>query len=430
MSDRAPTPPTPAEARRVWWQVGLTGFGGPAGQIALLHRLVVEERGWLDERAFLRGLNFCMLLPGPEAQQLATWIGWRLHGVRGALVAGSLFVLPGAVLMLVLAAAYAEFGSVPLVSAAFLGIKAAVLALVLEAVLRIGRRALGRPLAYAIAGAAFLALAAFAVPFPLVVLAAGVLGALTLHPLGAPATAPTAPVAGPSAVRVLAIGLSLWFVPLFALAAWLGPDHRLVEIGGFLSALAVVTFGGAYTVLAWVAQAAVTTFGWLSAGEMLDGLGLAETTPGPLILVLEFVGYLAAWRAPAPFEPWLAGTLGALLAVWVTFVPCFIWVLLGAAHVERLAARPRLAGALAGITAAAVGVIAQLGAWSAVSTLFARRAPLEWGGLAADLPVLASFDLHAGLLATLALALTFFARWGPLRMLGACALGGVLLALA
>jgi len=429
MSD---APPTFAEARRVWWQIGLTGFGGPAGQIALLHRLVVEERRWIDERAFLRGLNFCMLLPGPEAQQLATWIGWRLHGVRGALTAGTLFVLPGALLILALAAAYAEFGTRPQVAAAFLGIKAAVIALVLEAVLRVGRRALKRSLAWGFAAAALFAIGAFAVPFPLVVLGAGIGGALLAGPLGAHDGdgAPTVVLPpGPSPLRVLAVGLTLWLAPLFALAVLLGRDHRLVEVGGFLSALAVVTFGGAYTVLAWVAQAGVATFGWLTPGEMLDGLGLAETTPGPLILVLEFVGYLAAYRAPAPFEPWLAGTLGALLAVWVTFVPCFVWVLLGAAHVERLAARPRLGGALAGITAAAVGVIAHLGLWSALATLFASRAPTTWGPITVELPVLASFDGRAVVLTVLALTLTFVLRWGVLAMLGAAAAAGLALAL-
>ena len=225
---------------------------------------------------------------------------------------------------------------------------------------------------------------------------------------------------------MLSVGLVWWFAPLFALGFWLGPDHRLIEIGQFLATLAVVTFGGAYTVLAWVAQAAVTTFGWLAPGEMLDGLGLAETTPGPLILVLEFVGYLAAYRAPLPFEPWVAGVLGAALAVWVTFVPCFIWVLLGAAHVERLAARPRLGGALAGITAAAVGVILNLGLWSALATLFTARAHLAFGPLAFDAPVLASFDLRAGALSALALVLTFGLRWGVLPMLGACAFAGTL----
>jgi chromate transporter len=429
MSDRLPSF---AEARRVWWQVGLTGFGGPAGQIALLHRLVVEERRWLDERAFLRGLNFCMLLPGPEAQQLATWIGWRLHGVRGALVAGTLFVLPGALLILALAAGYAAYGQRPLVAAAFLGIKAAVIALVLEAVLRVGRRALHGPTAWAFAGLALLAIGACGAPFPLVVIGAGLAGAACSTALGASRgdDAPVAPPRpGPSSLRVLAIGLALWSAPLLALGAALGAEHRLVEVGGFLSALAIVTFGGAYTVLAWVAQAAVTTFGWLTPGEMLDGLGLAETTPGPLILVLEFVGYLAAYRAPAPFEPWVAGMLGAALAVWVTFVPCFIWVLLGAAHVERLAARPRLGGALAGITAAAVGVIAHLGLWSAFATLFAQRAPIAWGPFALDAPVWSSLDPRAALLTALALLLTFVLRWGVLAMLGACALGGAALAL-
>jgi chromate transporter len=427
MSD---APPTFAEARRVWWQVGLTGFGGPAGQIALLHRLVVEERGWLDERAFLRGLEFCMLLPGPEAQQLATWIGWRLHGVPGALTAGTLFVLPGALLIVALAAGYAAFGGSPLVAAAFLGVKAAVIALVLEAVLRVGRRALHGPAAWVLAASALLAIGALGVPFPLVVLGAGLAGAALSDALRAragPADPPRPSQPAPSPARVLAIGLTLWLAPLFALGALLGPDHRLVEVGGFLGALPVVTFGGAYTVLAWVAQAAVATFGWLTPGEMLDGLGLAETTPGPLILVLEFVGYLAAYRAPAPFEPWLAGTLGALLAVWVTFVPCFIWVLLGAAQVERIAARPRLAGALAGITAAAAGVIAHLGLWSALATLFAARTPLEWGPFAFQAPVPASLDAGAAALTLLALVLTFGLRWNVLAMLGACGAAGVAL---
>jgi len=418
-------------------RIGLISFGGPAGQIALMHREIVEERGWIAEEDYLHALNFCHLLPGPEAQQLATWIGWRLHGWPGGLAAGLLFVIPGAAVILALSALYAVAAQLSWLQALFLGVKAAVLVIVVQALLRIAGRALDTRLKQALALGAFAALFLFDLPFPLVVLGAGAIGLaaaatrpdwLALKPAGeAPAAAPRPWRTTLGAVLVCG---AAWAAPLILVALTLGRDHVLWEIGAFFSQLALVTFGGAYAVLAYMAQEAVQGFGWLQPGEMADGLGLAETTPGPLILVTQFVGFLAAFRAPEPFGPFLAGFLGAALTTWVSFAPCFLWIFALAPWIDRLGQAVWLKGGLAAVTAAVVGVIANLTAWFALHVLFARVATLEAGPLRLSWPDLASFDWRAGALAVAALVLAFGAKWGVLRLLGAAALGGLALGLA
>jgi chromate transporter len=375
--DAEPGAPGFREALRVWLRIGCLSFGGPAGQIALMHREVVEERGWLGEGEYLNALNFCMLLPGPEAMQLATYAGWRLHGVRGGLAAGLLFVLPGALVVLTLAMLYTALGDVPLIQAAFLGIKAAVLVIVIEALLRISRRALEERKHYVVAGAAFVAIFFFTIPFPLIGLAAGLAGLLLAG--GDGRTAPAAPAGvAPRTLRTVLIWLGIWLLPLALLWMWLGGEHVLVEVGLFFSKLAVVTFGGAYAVLAYMGQAAVESHGWLAPGEMLDGLGLAETTPGPLILVTEFVGYLAAARSTGEISIPL-GLAGAAVTLWMTFAPCFLWIFAGAPYVVRIGRSPRLRAALQGITAAVVGVILNLSIWFGLNVL-APGIEERWAG--------------------------------------------------
>lgn len=403
-------------------RVGLLGFGGPAGQIALMHRVFVEERGWLGERRFLHALNFCMLLPGPEAQQLATYIGWLLHGVRGGLVAGLLFILPGAALVMALSAVYAVWGELAWVAAAFYGLKAAVLAIVLAALQAIAKRALKGPLRLALAGAAFIALFVFDAPFPAVVLGAGLIGLLMHKGMAQAGDDAEEAAAGPApsaraAYAAAAAALVLWLAPVLGLALWLGPDSVWSALAGFFSWMAVVTFGGAYAVLAYVAQEAVATHGWLAPGEMLDGLGLAETTPGPLILVLQFVGFLAAYRDPGVLPPLVAGVLGGLLTLWVTFAPCFVWIFAGGPHIERLRRAKPLAGALAAITAAVAGVILNLALWFAFHVLFAKMGALSWGPMRLAWPDWASLDLWALALSGLAIALLFFFRRGVIQTL-------------
>ncbi len=382
------TAPTLGELTRTFARIGCLSFGGPAGQIALMHGEIVEQRGWVNEDAFLRALNFCHLLPGPEAQQLATWIGWKLHGVRGGMIAGLLFVIPGAAVILALSLLYVAAAGLAWFGALFLGIKAAVIAVVFQALLRIGGRALGTRFKQAIALAAFAALAGLALPFPLVVLGAGTLGmiAAVRHPewlalKPASGAAPALPSAGRLIGRTLlttALWLAIWLIPLAALALILGPHHVLVTIGAFFAKLAVVTFGGAYAVLAYMAQQAVGTHHWLTTPEMADGLGLAETTPGPLIMVTQFVGFLGAYRAPAPFTPIAAGLIGAAITTWMTFAPCFLWIFAAAPWLERLEHARRLQGALAAITAAVVGVIASLALWFAVQVLYRPGAGVDW----------------------------------------------------
>ncbi len=421
---------------RVFARIGLLSFGGPAGQIALMHRELVEERQWIAEEDFLHALNFCHLLPGPEAQQLATWIGWRLHGWRGGLAAGLLFVIPGAVIILTLSVLYAIAANLAWVEALFLGVKAAVLAIVVQALLRIAGRALDTRVKRVLAGAAFVGLFLFDLPFPLIVLGAGVIGMVVaakrpdLLALKLGKASEVLPDR-PWRTTVLSIALwgTVWAAPMLLIAVTLGQDHVLWEIGAFFSQLAIVTFGGAYAVLAYMAQEAVQGFGWLQPGEMADGLGLAETTPGPLILVTQFVGYLAAFRAPEPFSPLVAGLLGAGLTTWVTFAPCFMWIFAFAPWIDRLSNAVRIKGGLAAVTAAVVGVIANLTAWFALHVLFAEVGQRQFGPLRLYWPDLSSFDWRAGILAVLACGLAFGLKWSVLRILAVCAAGGMALSL-
>lgn len=409
-----------SELVRTFWRIGILSFGGPAGQIALMHRVLVDEKGWIDERRYLRGLNFCMLLPGPEAMQLATYVGWTLHGVRGGLVAGLLFVLPGAAVVLALSMLYVAFGRLPLVEALFFGVKAAVLAIVVEALLRVARRALSGARDWLLAAAAFLALFVFGLPFPLVIAAAGLFGFLATRETADGAVPAPAVRAGRTALTVL-VWLLVWLAPLALLAAAFGPAHVFVTVGLFFSKLAIVTFGGAYAVLAYMAQQAVETHGWLTAGEMIDGLGLAETTPGPLILVTEFVGYLAGYRQAGGV--W-GGVAAAVVTLWVTFAPCFLWIFAAAPYVERLAAMPRLSGALAAITAAVVGVIANLTLWFGLHVLFREVGALPTGTGAMPWPVWPTLDpASLALVAVAAIALLRFHAGIPLTLALCAALG-------
>jgi chromate transporter len=430
------------EAVRVWARIAALSFGGPAGQIAVMHRILIDEKRWIGERRFLHALNFCMLLPGPEAQQLATYIGWLLHGVRGGLVAGFLFVLPGALAILALSWVYVLYGNVGPVAALFFGLKAAVLAIVVQAVVRVGGRALKSRGARALAAAAFVAIFFFGVQFPLLVLAAGLIGwiaglrgstafagrghgAGSEGLLDADSALGDGPVLHPPArARMAAFVLAfLWLAPVAALFAVAGPDSIWTEIATFFSKMAVVTFGGAYAVLAYVAQAGVQQYHWLTATEMLDGLGLAETTPGPLIMVTQFVGFLAAFRQAVGMSPLLAGTLGAILTTWVTFLPCFIWIFLGAPFIEQLRDNKALASALGAITAAVVGVILNLALWFALHYLFARH--IRIGAL--DWPIATSLDPYALFLSAAAMLLLFVLKRSVILTLALCALGGAVL---
>jgi chromate transporter len=436
-----------AEALRVWTKIGFLSFGGPAGQVALMHRELVEERKWIDEERFLHALNYCMLLPGPEAQQLATYIGWLLHKTRGGLAAGLLFILPGFFAILGLSLLYATLRELPAVAALFFGLKAAVLAVVIEAVIRIGKRALKSRLLHALAALAFVAIFFFDAPFPALVLAAGVFGFFgsRLRPEAFPAPSNVAARADattliermaaagelshtrpslPRALGVLAVCGALWSLPLAALAVAFGKDSVFVQEGIFFSKAAVVTFGGAYAVLAYVAQRAVDTFGWLAPGEMLDGLGLAETTPGPLILVVEFVGCVGAYRHPGELAPVTAAVLGAVITVWVTFVPCFLWIFLGAPYIEALRGHRSLYAALSAITAAVVGVILNLSIWFGLHVIFRSVVERRFGPLHLQVPVLASVDMAALVLALLALLAMFRWKLGlPKTLAASAALG-------
>jgi chromate transporter len=437
------------EAFRVWLRVAALSFGGPAGQIAVMHRILVEEKRWVSESRFLHALNYCMLLPGPEAQQLATYIGWLMHRTLGGIMAGGLFILPGIIAIMALSWIYALYGQVGIVAALFFGLKAAVLAIVLDAVVRIGRKALKNRVMVGIAAAAFVAIFFLDVPFPLIVLAAGLIGfiggraGLESFQVGGghgsadghadrdsllgdelPAHArPT--VAG--SVKVSAVWLALWLVPVGAILATLGTQNVFAQIARFFSVMAVVTFGGAYAVLAYVAQQAVESYGWLAPGEMLDGLGMAETTPGPLIMVLQFVGFMAAFRDPGSLSPLLAGTLGGLLATWVTFTPCFLWIFLGAPFIERIRGNRALSAALSAITAAVVGVILNLAIWFAVHTIFAAVRPLRFGPVAFDAPAFSSVRVWALVLAAAAIAAMFRFKVGMIPTLVACSAAGVAL---
>lgn len=421
-----------AEATWLWLKVGLLGFGGPAGQIALMHRLIVEEKRWIDEARFLHALNYCMLLPGPEAQQLAVYIGWLLHRVKGGLIAGLLFIAPGALVMLALSVVYVTLGHVAEVQGLLFGIQAAVLAIVVDAVARIGRKALKTGAARAMAVAAFVALFFFEAPFPLLVATAAAVG-FALRPAAAgDAAGVEAKVAAARAtegrffVLTLVIGGALWAAPTAAAALIPGLPASFADIGVFFSKVAVVTFGGAYAVLAYVAQQAVEAYGWLEPGEMITGLGLAETTPGPLIMVVQFVGFLGAYRDPGSLPPMAAGILGAALTVWVTFVPCFMWIFLGAPYVERLRGLRRLNGALGMITAAVVGVIANLALWFALHVVFASIDEHRLGWLRLLIPRPDSINVPAAVLSLAALIAMLVFRAHMLVVLAASALAGLL----
>ncbi|CAA9472197.1 MAG: Chromate transport protein ChrA [uncultured Solirubrobacteraceae bacterium] len=436
------------EAVRTWLLISLQTFGGPAGQIAVMQRILVDERRWIGSQRFLHALNYCMLLPGPEAQQLAIYIGWLLNGRRGGLVAGTLFVLPGVLALLALSAIYVAFGETTAVSALFAGLAPAVLAIVIQAVRRVAGRALSHPALIAIAVAAFLALTVFGIPFPAVVAVAAAAGWLLgrrrpgalagrggEHAADGPAPLVSddalhaeRPTTG-RALRVIAAGAALWAAPMIAVALLAGTGSVFVEQGLFFSGAALVTFGGAYAVLAYVAQRAVEVYGWLAPGEMVRGLALAETTPGPLIMVVQFVAFLGAYRDPGGLDPWLAALIGALLTTWVTFVPCFVFIFLGAPYVERLRGNQALSAALTGITAAVVGVIANLALYFALHTLFAGTRGVDAGPLALELPVLETLRPVSLAIAIAAGVMIFRWRWSVLRTLGACAALGLLSAL-
>jgi chromate transporter len=450
----APSFPTLSEAVRVWARIALLSFGGPAGQIAVMHRILVEEKRWIGENRFLHALNFCMLLPGPEAQQLCIYIGWLLHRTLGGFIAGVLFVLPGLISIMGLSWLYAVYGNVGFVEALFFGLKAAVLAIVLQAVFRIGSRALRNRAMVFVAAASFIAIFVFDIPFPIIIAAAALIGYLgarsgwkafesggghgaigKIHiadadsALGEAIPAHARP-SRPHTLRMSAICLLLWLAPTIMLLLLLGFGHVFTDIALFFSGMAVVTFGGAYAVLAWVAQEAVGTFGWLAPGEMLDGLGMAETTPGPLIMVTQFVGFMGAFRDPGTLSPLLAGTLGGLLTTWVTFAPCFLWIFLGAPYIERLRENTALSAALAGITAAVVGVILNLALWFGLHVLFDEVRVFTGFGMALDVPLLRSIDPAAAFLTAAALVAVFRFKVGLIPVLMGCAAAGVLLYLA
>ena len=434
------------EAFWVWLRVAVLSFGGPAGQIAVMHRILVEEKNWISESRFLHALNYCMLLPGPEAQQLATYIGWLLHRTAGGIMAGGLFILPGVIAIMGLSYVYAAYGNVGFVEAMFFGLKAAVLAIVVQAVVRVGKRALRNRVMMALAAIAFVAIFFFNVPFPIIIVAAGAIGYLGAksgrpefaaleHGGGNKKAAAVDSLLGeelpdhvrPSVARALKVSsvwLLLWVVPVAAVLAGLGQANVFSQISLFFSKMAMVTFGGAYAVLAYVAQQAVEHYHWLQPREMLDGLGMAETTPGPLIMVLQFVGFMAAYRDPGTLSPMLAATLGGLLATWVTFIPCFLWIFLGAPYIETLRGNKGLAGALTAITTAVVGVILNLSIWFALHTLFRQTTPVRWFGLSFDMPVWSSLDLAAFVLAAAAATAIFRLNIGMLWVLaGSCAAG-------
>ncbi|WP_245424695.1 chromate efflux transporter [Shinella zoogloeoides] len=437
------------EALRVWARVAALSFGGPAGQIAVMHRIVVDEKRWIGESRFLHALNYCMLLPGPEAQQLAVYIGWLMHRTWGGLAAGLLFILPGFLSILALSYVYVIFGDAGVVEGLFVGLKAAVLAVVVQAVFRIGSRALVNPAMIAIAAGAFIAIFAFKVPFPLIILVAAIVGyagsrsgsrlfrtasghaaahGAVLQDRDSLLGEGTPAHARPDllwSLKISAVLLGLWLGPVALIAVFAGGGNVFTEIGIFFSKMAVVTFGGAYAALAYVAQEAVQHYGWLRPGEMLDGLGMAETTPGPLIMVLQFVGFLGAYRDPGSLDPMVAATFAAILTTWVTFVPCFLWIFLGAPFIEKLRGNAALSGALSAITAAVVGVILNLAVWFAIHTLFGRVTVLAAGPFHIELPVLATIVLPSALLAAAAAFALFRLKASVLLTLGLAALAGI-----
>jgi chromate transporter len=437
------------EACLVWLRVAALSFGGPAGQIAVMHRIIVDEKRWIGEARFLHALSYCTLLPGPEAQQLATYIGWLMHRTRGGIMAGGLFVLPGIFAIMALSFIYAGWGHVGVVAALFFGLKSAVLAVVLQAVVRVGGRALRNNVLIGIAAAAFIAIFFFNVAFPVIIIAAGLIGwfggrtGSTLFQAGGHGgakkgiadadsllgeTLPAhAQVTVAGSLRVASVWLALWLVPVILVLATLGVDNTFGQIAIFFCKMAVVTFGGAYAVLAYVAQQAVEHYHWLRPGEMLDGLGMAETTPGPLIMVTQFVGFMAAFRDPGGLNPMVAGTLGGLLTTWVTFMPCFLWIFLGAPFIEALRGNKALGGALTAITAAVVGVILNLAIWFALHTWFHDSWPVRGFGFSFDAPVLPSLDPWALALSAAAIVAIFRFKAGMIPTLLACSAAGIVL---
>jgi len=437
------------EAMKVWTRVAALSFGGPAGQIAVMHRIVVEEKRWIGEHRFLQALNYCTLLPGPEATQLAIYIGWLMHKTKGGVVAGTLFVLPGILALMALSWIYVLLGKVTLVQGLFFGLKAAVLVIVIEAVLRVGRRALKNNVMRGIAAAAFVAIFFYDAPFPLIIVAAALLGWLggrfgwkpflsngghgkvgdkQVEDAESLLGEETPLHARPNlrwSLGISSLFLALWLVPVAVIWATLGLDNTFTQIALFFSKMAVVTFGGAYAVLAYVAQQAVDNYHWVTPGEMLDGLGMAETTPGPLIMVTQFVGFLGAWRTPGPLNPVLAGTLGGLLTTWVTFTPCFLWIFFGAPFVEALRANKALAAALGAVTAAVVGVILNLAVWFALHVLFGELRDIRWFGAHLEVPVLASANIPSMILALAAAVAVFRFKAGMVPVLLASSAVGV-----
>ncbi|CAN1571181.1 2A51, chromate transporter, chromate ion transporter (CHR) family [Rhabdaerophilaceae bacterium] len=415
----APELPTLGTLFRTFFRIGCLSFGGASGQIAMMHREIVDEKRWLPEPEFIAGLNFCTLLPGPEAQQLATYIGWRLHGIMGGAITGALFVLPGALLILLLAHAYMLGASVPAVQSLLLGVKAAVIAIILEAVLKFGRRALSSTALRMLAISAFVAMMLFGAPFPIVVVVAALIGVLIGRNTLAPSyEAPSKPINIPWAAA--GVCLFLWWLPVGVAALIFGPGHLLVEIGLFFSKLAVITFGGAYALLAYLTDQAVAR-SWVTATQMLDALGFAETTPGPTILVNPFVAFLAGWQREASAGmAWLCG----LMALWTTFAPSFLWIFVGGPSLDRIYANRALRSALAGISAAVVGIIATVGAKFAILVLFPLSELVSFGPFSilapSGLP-----DWRALGLGAFALGLSFVAHWPMLRMLAVVALAGL-----
>jgi chromate transporter len=411
-----------AEAVRAWGRIGVLSFGGPTAQIALMHRVIVDEKKWLTEQQFLNALGFCMMLPGPEAMQLATYCGWRLHGLKGGLAAGLLFVLPGALVVLALAMIYVAFGKVPSVEALFLGIKAAVLVIVVEALLRIAKRALNSTDHWVLAGFSFVAIFFLALSFPLIVLFAAAYGFIRggdKH--DSYASRPSITTTPLKTARTIVAWLLIWFMPLLLLAALAGQGHVLTQLAWFFSKLAVVTFGGAYAVLAYMGQDVVLRHHWLDAGQMMDGLGLAETTPGPLILVTEFVGYVAAYLHGTGTPALAMGLLGALVALWATFAPCFLWIFAGAPYIDWISWQPRLRAALSAITAAVVGVILNLAVWFALHVFFARVEQVKQGPLMLWVPDLVTLDWRVVFLALVSGYLLLLRHWGIAPVLGVAA---------
>ncbi len=420
VTDRAPTL---SEATRVWGRIGILSFGGPAAQIALMHREIVEERSWLTEKQFMNALSFCMLLPGPEAMQLATFAGWRLHGITGGLIAGLLFVVPGACVILALASIYAAFGDVPLVNALFLGVKAAVVIIVVEALLRVAKKALVSTGHWVIAALAFVGIFVLDLPYPLIIAFAAAYGFLVADKaiettIGEPAKLQPAS----KTASTLAVWSFIWLAPLVLLIA-LAPDSLLAALGIFFSKLAVVTFGGAYAVLAYMAQEVVGLRGWLTAQEMMDGLGLAETTPGPLILVTQFVGFIAAEKQLG----YGAAVAASIVTLWATFAPCFLWIFVGAPYIDWLGTRPKLKGALDAITAAVVGVILNLSLWFGLHVFFGEVSNVESKWISTWVPTLDTLDWRPLVLAAVAAIMLLFLHRGVLLTLAICATGGIFL---